>query len=154
MKYRFIVDRSLGSLAKWLRILGFDTVYEAEVSAGEFYHQLDEKRVLITRTRRIQKAHFNRRHVFIEFNSLQEQLKQVVGQLNIQPTDIHPFSRCLHCNLPTEPVAREDVFGLVPDYIWETHHEFNTCRRCHRIYWSGSHNERSMDRIKQIFESA
>ena len=154
MKYSFIVDRSLGSLAKWLRILGFDTVYEADVSLEEFYHQIDEGRVLITRTRRIQKALFNRRHIFIEFNSLQEQLKQVVGQLDIKPTDIRPFSRCIHCNLLTDQIAREDVFGLVPDYIWETHQKFNNCRRCNRIYWSGSHNERSMDRIEQIFKSA
>ncbi len=154
MKYSFIVDRSLGSLAKWLRILGFDTVYEADVSLEEFYHQLDEGRVLITRTRRIQKALFNRRHIFIEFNSLQEQLKQVVGQLDIKPTDIRPFSRCIHCNLLTDQIAREDVFGLVPDYIWETHQKFNNCRRCNRIYWSGSHTERSMDRIEQIFKSA
>ena len=154
MNYYFAVDRSLGSLAKWLRILGFDTVYEADVSTEDFYRRLDEGRILITRTRKMQKAHFNRQHVFIEFNSLQEQLKQVVGQLNIQPIDIHPFSRCIHCNLPTEPIAREDVFGMVPDYIWETHRKFHNCRRCNRIYWSGSHSERSMDRIAQIFESA
>jgi uncharacterized protein with PIN domain len=154
MSYSFAVDKSLGSLAKWLRILGFDTVYEADVSTGEFFHQLDEGRILITRTGSILKAFFNRQHVFIEFNSLQDQLKQVVSQLDIQPKDIYPFSRCIHCNLLAEPVPREDVFGLVPDYIWETHDKFNTCRRCNRIYWSGSHKERSMDRIEQLFESA
>ena len=154
MKYSFAVDRSLGSLSKWLRILGFDAVYEPDVSTGEFYRQIDGGRILVTRTRKIQKAFFNRDQVFIEFNSLQKQLKQVVGHLDIQPTDVHPFSRCIHCNLPTDQVAREDVFGLVPDYIWETHEKFNSCRQCQRIYWSGSHTERSLDRIKQLFESA
>ena len=153
MNYSFAVDKSLGSLAKWLRILGFDTVYEADVSAGAFYHQLDEGRILITRTRKIQRAHLNREHVFIEFNSLQEQLKQVVGHLGITPMDIDPFSRCLHCNFLTNPIAREDVFGLVPDYIWETHEKFNSCRQCSRIYWSGSHTEHISDKIKQLFES-
>ena len=153
MKYHFAVDRSLGSLAKWLRIIGFDTVYEADVSAREFIHLLDEGRVLITRTRRIHKALSNRPHVFIDFNSLQDQIKQIVGQLDIKPTDIRPFSRCIHCNLLTDPIVREDVYGLVPDYIWETHDRFNSCRQCNRIYWPGSHAERSMDRIEQIFES-
>lgn len=154
MRYRFAIDKSLGSLAKWLRILGFDTVCEADVSAGEFYRQLDEGRVLITRTRKLQKAISNRPHVFVEFNSLQKQLKQTVEQLGIKREDFRPFSRCIHCNLLTDPIAREDVLGLVPDYIWDTHDKFNSCRQCNRIYWSGSHAERSMDMIEQIFKSA
>ena len=154
MKYSFIVDRSLGSLAKWLRILGFDTVCEADVSTGEFYHQLEEGRILITRTKKMQKAYSGRNHVFIEFNSLQEQLKQTVEHLGIKRDDLRPFSRCIHCNLRTVQIAREKVFGLVPDYIWETQNKFNSCRQCNRIYWAGSHAERSLDRIEQIFESA
>ena len=152
MKYSFAVDKSLGSLAKWLRILGFDTVYEADVSAADFYHQLDEGRTLITRTKKIRKAYPGSNNVFIESNSLQEQLKQTVEHLGIGRPDICPFSRCIHCNLPIDRIAREGVSGLVPDHIWETHETFNRCRRCDRIYWPGSHTERIADRIKELFD--
>jgi uncharacterized protein with PIN domain len=153
MKYSFVVDKSLGSLAKWLRIFGFDTVCETDVSPREFYNHLQEQRVLITRTGKRQKSLINRDHVFIESNFLLEQLKQVVGHLDIQPADIQLFSRCIHCNLITGEVDKADVWGMVPDYIWETQEKFNSCRRCGRIYWPGSHTERISDKIKQIFDS-
>ena len=152
MKYRFAVDRSLGSLAKWLRILGFDALYEPAVSSGEFSRQIDEGRVLITRTRKLQKGYMDSDPVFIESNNLLEQLKQVVGCLNIETADICPFSRCIHCNLVTGEIGKEDVYGMVPDYIWETQDKFNSCRRCGRIYWPGSHTRRIADRIAEIFD--
>jgi uncharacterized protein with PIN domain len=151
MLYRFVVDRSLGSLAKWLRILGYDTIYEPEVSTGEFYARSEDPRVLITRSKKIQKAWGAREHVFISSNHLFEQLQEVVDHTGIGRDDIRPFSRCIHCNLPIDKINKNEVYGLVPDYIWETHDVFNKCERCKRIYWSGSHAERSMEVIKQLF---
>jgi len=153
MPYLFIVDSSLGSLAKWLRILGFDAVYQADASDREVFDRLEDDRVLITRTKQLQKAFASHPHVFITSNNLVEQLKQVVNLLGIQPGDIRPLSRCLHCNLPIEEVGKQDVCGLVPDYVWETHDAFNRCDQCKRIYWSGSHTERVGDMIKLIFDS-
>ena len=153
MKPCFAVDKSLGTLAKWLRILGYDTLYEADVSSREFYARLEDHRILITRTKKIQKAFASHNHVFIRSSFLVEQLKQVVGQIGINPVDIQPFARCIHCNLPIGEVNKNDVYGLVPDYIWETHDVFNRCRQCERIYWSGSHGKRSMEMIKKIFGS-
>jgi uncharacterized protein with PIN domain len=151
MTYYFAVDKSLGTLAKWLRILGYDTIYEPEVSSKEFYSRLGRHRILITRSKKIQKTWALHHHVFITSNLLVEQLKQVVGQIGIDRDDIQPFSICIHCNLPIGEVDKRDVYGLVPDYIWETHDAFKRCRQCKRIYWSGSHAERSMERINQLF---
>ncbi len=153
MKFCFAVDRTLGSLAKWLRILGFDTFYEPDVSSREFYARIEDHRILITRTKKIQKAFASRNLVFITSNSLVEQLKQVVDQKGITPDDIRPFSRCIHCNLPIGKVNKNKVYGLVPDYIWEIHDEFHRCSQCERIYWSGSHTEHSLGMVKEIFGS-
>jgi uncharacterized protein with PIN domain len=152
MEHLFAVDRSLGTLAKWLRILGYDTIYEPEVSAGEFYDRSEVPRILITRSKEIQKAWGSHDHVFISSNPLVEQLQQVVAQIGITREDIRPFSRCIHCNLAIDKINKNEVYGLVPDYIWETHDAFNCCNQCKRIYWSGSHAERSMDMIKMIFD--
>lgn len=155
MKYSFAVDPSLGSLAKWLRILGFDTVYDYDpgISTRQFIALIESHRILITRTKKIQKDFASHNHVFITSNDLVEQLNQVVNRLDIKPVDIRPFSICIHCNRPIEEVNKQDVCGLVPDYIWETHDAFNRCDQCKRIYWSGSHTERVGDMIKLIFDS-
>jgi hypothetical protein len=75
-----------------------------------------------------------------------------VDQAGIEQNAIRLFSRCIHCNLPIDKIDKNEVYGLVPDYIWETHDAFNRCNQCKRIYWSGSHAERSMDMIKLIFD--
>ena len=147
----FAADRTLGKLAKWLRILGYDTIYEPDVSSKWFIEHLEEGRILITRTEKIKKKFADRKLVFIKSNYLVEQLKQVVEDVGIGLADTRPFSRCIHCNLPVVDVNKDDVYNLVPGYIWEIHDEFHMCRQCKRIYWPGSHEERSMEIIRKLF---
>jgi len=47
-------------LAKWLRILGFDTICELEISSKLFFDSLEDNRILLTRTKKIQEK-FNTR---------------------------------------------------------------------------------------------
>jgi uncharacterized protein with PIN domain len=152
MNFCFAADRTLGRLAKWLRLMGFDTLYEPDVSSNWFYAHLDEMRILLTRTEKIRNRCAGRRLVFIEANQLFEQLAQVIDELAITSKDIRPFSRCIDCNTPIIDIAKETVYGQVPDYIWETHDNFSMCRQCERIFWRGSHTERAMDRIKRLFD--
>ena len=153
MNFCFAADRTLGRLAKWLRLMGFDTVYESDDSSTRFYANLDERRVLLTRTGKIRKQFAGRRLIFIEVNDVFGQLAQIVSELAITPKDIRPFSRCIACNTPVMQIAKEAAFGLVPDYIWETHDNFSQCRQCKRIFWRGSHTARSMEKIERLFDS-
>jgi uncharacterized protein with PIN domain len=151
MRFRFAVDRALGALAKWLRILGYDTVFESDVSGQSFFENLEDDRILLTRTRKIQQKFSSYRTVFITSNYPADQLRQVVDEIGINQAEIRPFSRCITCNLPIAAVEKEEVYGRVPDYIWQTHDTFNECSRCGRIYWPGSHAERSMEKIRLLF---
>jgi uncharacterized protein with PIN domain len=153
MDFFFAADRTLGRLAKWLRLMGFDTIYESDVSSNWFYEHLDAMRVLLTRTVKIRNRFAGRRLVFIEANQLFEQLAQVIDELAITSKHIRPFSRCIECNTPIIDIAKETVYGLVPDYIWETHDNFSMCRQCERIFWRGSHTEHSMDKIRKLFDT-
>ncbi len=147
----FAADRTLGKLAKWLRILGFDTLFESDSSDKWFFEHLKEERILLTRTGRIRKQCAVHRLVFITSNYLNEQLKQVIVETGIISPDVRPFSRCIHCNVRIVDIDQDDVYGLVPDYIFETSNEFHKCRQCNRIYWPGSHTKRSMQRIEHLF---
>lgn len=151
MRLRFATDRALGALAKWLRILGYDTVYESNISSQSFFESLENDRILLTRTRKIHKQFGAYRTVFITSNHPADQLKQVVDDIGISQADVRPFSRCITCNLPIAAVEKEDVYGRVPDYIWQTRATFNECSRCGRIYWPGSHAEHSRERINRLF---
>ncbi len=152
MPLYFAADRTLGKLAKWLRILGFDAVSEMDVSADLFYEHLGKDRIVLTRTRAIKKHSGTHRLVFIKSDHLDMQLKQVIAEIGIRPADTRPFSRCIHCNIPIVEVEPDDACGLIPDYIYETHSEFHKCLRCNRIFWSGSHAKRGLKRIAHLFE--
>jgi uncharacterized protein len=147
---RFAAEMTLGKLSKWLRILGFDTVYAANL-AGEKLIDTARDRILLTRTKRIRNMKIAKERIFITSNCPSEQRREVVLALGITKKDIRPFSRCIQCNASIRLVEKNTVRGKVPDYIWETRDTFHTCRHCRRIYWSGSHIRRSRDIIHRLF---
>ena len=148
---RFTAEMTLGKLAKWLRILGFDTVYAANISVEKLIYTAKD-RILLTRTKRIRNMKIANERIFITSNHPFEQLREVVLALGIAKEDIRPFSRCIQCNVSIRVIGKNAVRGKVPDYIWETMDTFHTCSHCGRIYWSGSHIQRSRDIIKRLFK--
>lgn len=149
MQTRFAVDKTLGRLAKWLRILGFDTLYEGE-GAPDAFGDL-KGRILLSRSRQAARRSDRGRFVLIAANDPFEQLGEVMAQLALSPGSVRPFSRCIRCNRTIRSVEKPSVFGKVPDYVWETHDRFRVCPQCRRIYWSGSHVSRSIERIGRLF---
>jgi len=145
---RFSVERTLGKLAKWLRILGFDTLFESK-TGGQSY--IEPGRIQLTRIRDTENDKLAEKRVFIISDHYIEQLKQVLHTLKIEPLELRPFSRCIRCNHLIELADKIDVLGKVPDFIWETHDSFHICRRCNKIYWPGSHTKRSLDNIQRFF---
>ncbi len=142
--YRFAADRTLGKLARRLRMLGFDTLCECELPRRRFEAMIDTHRIFLTRNRRKSAEPVPYRKLFIGSDRPDDQVIEVLRALRIQAEEIHPFRRCLFCNLPIEEVERNHVLGLVPDYTWETRERFTRCPRCQRIYWRGSHTERAL----------
>ena len=152
MNYSFAADRTLGKLAKWLRILGFDTVFESDYAGEWFYEYLNADRVLLTRIGNLRKQLSAHRLIFIKADDLAGQLVQTIDELAITVNDIRLFSRCVKCNSAIIEMPKENVFGLVPDYIWENHDHFSMCRQCERIFWAGSHVARTRERVNLLFE--
>lgn len=151
MEFCFAAERTLGKLVKWLRVLGFDTLYEPEQTPLCF-SELEPKRILLTRrTSCRDKTWDGHRFVVIRSDHYWDQLIEVIRATEITVASIRPFTRCIRCNTPLRSIKKMELQGKVPDYIWETHNTFKTCRRCRRIYWAGSHIERSAERIKGLF---
>jgi uncharacterized protein with PIN domain len=148
----FASEPTLGKLAKWLRILGFDTSFVPGVSTKKTMDSGKKNRILLTRTKRVRDGKLPQEFIFITSNNPFEQLKQVIDTLGIMYTDTHPFSRCIRCNTRIQPVDKGSVRGNVPDFIWQTRDNFQICGRCQRIYWPGSHTQRSHDIIMRLFD--
>jgi len=149
----FAAEATLGKLAKWLRILGFDTDYQPAVSAKRFIDSAGagKKRILLTRTKLVRDQGTDRRLVFITSNDPLEQLKEVIQVLGIVPQDIRPFSRCTRCNILIQLIDRDAVHDRVPDYVWQSNTRFQICSQCRRIYWPGSHIKQSCRIIERLF---
>ena len=148
----FEVETTLGKLAKWLRILGFDTVCQTGVSGKGLPDPAGKNRILLTRTKRVRDRGIDNKLVFINSNDPFEQVREVLQALSIGAADTRPFSRCSRCNILTRQVDKDTVHSCVPDYVWETNPTFQICSRCRRIYWPGSHIERSHGIIERFFE--
>ncbi len=149
---KFIADAMLGRLARWLRILGYDVSYESSISDNDLIARaIREHRIILTMDRKLTERESARDSMLIKSPSYKEQLKQVVTHYNIDyKTDI--FTRCLVCNGLLEPVAKEKINDRIPPYVYSTQDEFDICRQCGRIYWSGTHRTKMLKMLDEILK--
>jgi uncharacterized protein len=135
---KFVADVMLGRLARWLRILGYDTLYDplAEDLALVRIARADG-RILLTRD-----TDLGRRRgvqaILIASQNVLDQVQQVLSTCQLDPSS-DAFSRCAVCNVLLEPLDRETARGRVPTYVYHTQHHFHCCPECGRIYWRGTH---------------
>jgi uncharacterized protein with PIN domain len=154
MKPAFAADRTLGKLVKWLRLMGFDTVFESDTTADDFRAFNAADRIYLTRMRRRDDRIPADRLVRVDADDVDRQLMQIVSRLNLSSSMLAPFSRCLRCNEELVGASRSIAAGAVPDYIWQTQTVFRQCPRCRRIFWPGSHVERSRRRLTRYFKGS
>jgi len=143
MGIKFIVDNNVGKLAKWLRIMGYDTVFfNAEDDSNMIATALAEGRVVLTRDTQIMKRRVvtsgQLKAILIESDKPEQQKHQVIATLNLD-CQYRPFTICLECNHPLLEKSKQQVEDLVPPYVFQTQSQFMECPACHRIYWRGTH---------------
>ena len=147
---KFIADRTLGKLARKLRVLGFDAVYWREGNwEGAFKTALSEGRVLLTRSRKIREKFREFQILVIEANDPREQLREILAKLHLQPAAEKLFSRCIVCNQELHPIPKEEAEKKVPDFIYRSYDSFHVCPRCHRLYWPGTHLQRMKKEMEE-----
>ncbi len=140
---KFIVDNNVGKLAKWLRIMGYDTLFfDASDDSQLVATALAEDRVILTRDTQIMRRRVvtsgRLKAILIKGDKPEWQMRQVVETLNLD-CQFRPFAICLECNLPLEERSKQQVKDLVPPYVFQTQSQYMGCPACHRIYWRGTH---------------
>jgi uncharacterized protein len=143
MGTKFIADNNVGKLARWLRLMGYDTLFLGQKDDARMIKiALDEDRVILTKDAEFMKrrlvANGTLRTIHIEQDDPRLQVREVMKTLKL---DYHfkPFSLCLECNKPLVARDREEVRSLVPARVFETQIQYTQCPTCHRIYWPGTH---------------
>ncbi|MCM8817561.1 MAG: Mut7-C RNAse domain-containing protein [Candidatus Omnitrophica bacterium] len=147
---KFIADGMLGRLARWLRLIGYDTEYfSGKDKYFLAYKARNEKRIVLTRDRKFVLQHKSI-SILIESENLLSQLKEVKRKLNLSFNRDRFFSLCSICNQPLEPKNLSDVVNQVPPYVAKTQKNFSQCKKCGRIYWQATHWEKMLNFIKEL----
>ena len=150
--FEFIADAMLGRLARWLRILGCDVLYESSISDDDLIARaIREHRIILTMDRKLTERESAKNSLLIKSPSYKEQLKQVITHYNIDYKS-GIFTRCLVCNNLLEPIEKEKIKDRVPPYVYSTQDEFDICQQCGRIYWSGTHRTKMLEMLDKILK--
>jgi uncharacterized protein len=146
---KFVADKMLGRLARWLRIIGQDVTYGPELSgAGLMRAARREERLILTRDLGLGKKS-PPPYLFIRSDHFREQLRQVIEECGIDPLK-DAFTRCVECNTAFEAIAKAEVADKVPPYVFATQKKFSFCRTCRRIYWPATHQEKMAQELKSL----
>jgi uncharacterized protein with PIN domain len=157
---KFIADSMLGRLVRWLRLIGFDTLYYPHIADGLLLRRArEEERILLTRDTRLVKVRGLKRFLLLHENDPLDQLKEVITSfgltsfINDRVDGSLPVSRCPLCNSQLDDISKERTKGRVPDYIYRTHSDIRHCPGCDKFYWKGTHQERMREKLLDVLQS-
>ncbi|HHM24220.1 MAG TPA: hypothetical protein ENJ23_04185 [Bacteroidetes bacterium] len=148
---RFVADVMLGRLARWLRVLGYDTLYDPHVP--RFLLPVEakrENRILLTRSSRLIEEHPEVESFLVRPDRPPLQLLEVVRHFDLGTRWL--FSRCTLCNQLVERVPLEAVRDQVPEAVQRMDTEFYRCPGCGKVYWEGSHIRRFQEFLARLQE--
>jgi uncharacterized protein len=150
---KFLVDHMLGKLAKYLRMLGVDTVYFTQTDVSTLIEKAyQEKRIILSRNTKLRHIGGFLDFVFINDDQPDKQLSEVLKHFKIHISHDQLFTRCLTCNQKLIVGNHEDVKGKVPPYILGIHKEFSLCPLCKKVYWEGTHLKKMKEIILKVLE--
>lgn len=141
----------LGSLARWLRIIGFDTLYYVDKEDEELRNEADKTgRILVTKDTELYQNAVKKGVNAIRINSDNslDQLKEISQTLNLPL--IPSNTRCPRCNGLLSIVRKEEIKEQIPESSYEAFEKFWKCITCNSIYWKGSHWTRIMETLLRI----
>ena len=149
-RYTFIADAMLGRLARWMRFLGFDTLYFRDIKDSKLIRIAREQdRCILTRDTRLIKIKGINNYLLIEANDPFHQIIEVIDTLKL--SQFNPLSRCVTCNgMLTRVMNKQDIKDSVPEFIFLNMNVFLKCTECGKTYWEGSHSKKFKEKLDMI----
>jgi uncharacterized protein with PIN domain len=142
----------LGRLARWLRLLGFDTLYDPGISDARLLRVAKEQeRIILTRDTRLIKIRGIKDYLLLNANNSFQQLLEVIHALNLK--DFQPLSRCVACNGQLSKIPdKKEIRDAVPDFVFHNFHIFLRCGGCKKVYWEGTHPRMFREKLTEVLQ--
>jgi uncharacterized protein with PIN domain len=146
----FICDDMLAKLARWLRILGFDTAFELNIPDQDLIDRsLRERRALLTQDKHLLMSYCLPSVCLLPQMPYIDQLKFVISRYDLYRTEFKLFSRCLICNNSLFSINKENIAPKIPFKVFDQCRDFYYCSNCDKIYWNGTHHKNICDTLKK-----
>ena len=147
---KLILDVHLGKLARYMRLIGFDTMYETNLEDDQIVSiSSREKRIVLTRDIQLLKNSQVTHGYWVRSQKPGEQLQEVIHRLDLSKK-IRPFHRCMECNGIIKKADKSEVIDYLKPKT-RTHYEnFYRCDQCLRVYWNGSHYQRMVAMLRNL----
>ncbi|MEM0365358.1 MAG: Mut7-C RNAse domain-containing protein [Candidatus Nitrosocaldus sp.] len=150
---RLLLDGMLGSMARKLRIFGFDTLYYNGLDDSSLLDEcIKESRVLITSDEELfhHASRLGLMSILVKGNSIDD-MAYVLRSLGIRSIEFDiNNARCSICNSTIRYVSKDSLTRCLPDGVLERYEEFYICTNCGKVYWKGSHIKRILEFEKGV----
>ncbi len=151
---RFVADAHLGALARYLRMLGFDTLFRNDYQDQELVSiSLAERRILLTKDRALLMRKTLLHALYVRAIRPREQLVELLARLDLYHST-KPFTRCMICNAPLQLIDKTAARSRLPLKLGVSHVRFFACDGCGRLYWEGSHFKRMQSFVQSLLSVA
>jgi uncharacterized protein len=150
----FILDNHLGRLTAYLRMLGFDCLYDPGLPDSELAEiSNNTHRTILTRDRRLLMRKIILSGYFLRSKQPLQQVVEIIHRFNLQEK-IRPFLRCMRCNHLLLPIEKEKILHRLQPKTRHYYQEFRLCSNCDQIYWQGSHYDYMQKTIEMILNES
>ena len=147
---RFVLDVHLGKLTRYLRLLGFDSLYRTDYDDATIIRlSLDEQRIIVTRDRGVLKHTAVTHGYWVRSTVPRQQLSEIVRVFDLGG-DTRPFTRCMLCNGELQRVGKNAVADRLPPRVHACFEKFAQCQECAHVYWPGSHYLRMRQMVDEL----
>jgi uncharacterized protein with PIN domain len=148
---KYLTDASLARLAKWLRLLGYDTAVFTRVAGRAMLRLAEaEQRIVLTKRQDMLERQFSGILYLVSANDASSQLKEVITKFSLVIEKKRMFQICLKCNAKLLSVEKETIRDLVPVYVYANFPEFTLCPICQSIYWPGTHQRNFLQFLENL----
>ncbi|MBE0655680.1 MAG: DUF5615 family PIN-like protein [Bacteroidales bacterium] len=147
---KFILDAHLGKLAKYLRMLGFDTLYQNDFEDNEIIERAArENRIILTRDKILLKSILVTHGYYVRSTEKHQQLREVVKKFDLY-SQFRSFTRCMTCNAELVPTEKAKIKAEVPPEVARIFTEFFYCPECRKVFWKGTHFKKMESFIRSL----
>jgi uncharacterized protein with PIN domain len=151
MQPRFLIDENCAQITKWLRFYGADALEVRGLLDVTISRQaIQESRILVTRDQELYRLH-PEPAVCLFSDDLRAQLKLIFQKTGVPPESLW-FSRCVLCNVKFEVIPEQEIKNNseIPPKVLKNNKMFWRCPSCGKIYWKGSHFDRTQVFLREI----